>query len=116
MLGALRLVFHRDRLAAAGGRFPVDALELIVGRVVAQPLELGAGAKHFGVAQAKLGQQPFAGQQIVLAHVEHIGVDPHVGGGRIARLANKGAQRRAIPQINVAPAVVAARNRRDMVA
>src|SRR5581483_238849 len=56
-LVALSAVGAHDRLAGPRGRGPVDATELVVGRVLAQRLELGAAAATLRTAQADL-QQP----------------------------------------------------------
>jgi hypothetical protein len=84
VLAALGLVFHGDGAVAAGGGFPVDAAEFVVGQVFAQALKFGAFAKHGGVAQAHLLQAVAAQQQIVAAHVQQVGVDlDRFGSGRL---------------------------------
>src|SRR6185437_16927808 len=91
-LPPLRLVQGHDRAAAAGGRLPGDAAELVAADVLAQALEL---ARRRLAADQPLAVRPLPGrEQRRVAQLEHVGPGDRLNSrGRMAALAKRDPER-----------------------
>ena len=93
LLAALGLQLDRHRLVAAGGRFPVDAPEVVAGQVVAQAREGGGGARRPSPPLAGPERHAAAQCELVAADGQDVGIDGGLFGDRDADLAHPEAAR-----------------------
>src|SRR5262249_13843367 len=105
----------RDQLPPPCRRLPVDSTELVVGDVLAQPLELRPFAEPSGVAQPELLGQAAAREQLVLGDLAQVWIDPHGARGLDAGLALPERESGSVAEVEAAEDERAAPRRRQVV-